>query len=220
MIVTSPNSATTGLIFPLKALQKSFGVTSVHMVIMQAISGAGYLGVPAADIVDNVLPHIPGEEEKLETDPCKLLGTVDEEGIKPAPIAISAQTHRMPVTDGHLLAFSVGLGGSASLEEVQGALHNWRGPGAVADLLSAPAIPLQFLAHPDRPQPRLDRSLHAGMTVSVGRLRPCPVLDFRMISLVHNTPRGAASGAIPNTEFLVAQGYLEPSATMPATSAG
>lgn len=219
MIVTSPNCATTGLIFPLKALQQSFGVSAVHVVSMQAISGAGYPGVPAADILDNVLPHIPGEEEKLETEPCKLLGTASEQEIKPALIAISAQTHRVPVTDGHLLAFSVGLSTSASLEEVEEALHNWRGPSAVADLPSAPSMPMEYLANPDRPQPRLDRNLHAGMTVSVGRLRPCPVLDFRMISLVHNTLRGAASGAILNAEFLVAQGYLEASAAGAATSA-
>lgn len=216
MIVTSPNCATTGLVFPLKALHQAFGVTAVHVVTLQAISGAGYPGVPASDIVDNVLPNIPGEEDKLESEPTKLLGEFEANHIKPAPITISAQTHRVPVLDGHLLALSVRLAKSASLADVERALGDWQGPDSLPDLPSAPAKPLVYLTDPDRPQPRLDRGTNDGMTISVGGLRPCPVLDFRMNSLVHNTLRGAASGAILNAELLVAQGHL---VTSPASAA-
>lgn len=209
MIVTSPNCATTGLVFPLKALDQAFGVTAVHVVTMQAISGAGYPGVPASDIVDNILPNIPGEEDKLETEPNKLLGTLEDEGIRPAAINVSAQTHRVPVLDGHMLAFSVDIKGTPSLSDVQRALSEWRPPAVAADLPNELQQPMIFSTDPDRPQPRRDRDTNSGMTVSVGQLRPCPVLDFRMISLVHNTLRGAASGAILNAELLVAQGYLE-----------
>ncbi len=207
-VVTSPNCSTTGLIFPLKALHQAFGVSRVHAVTMQAISGAGYPGVSALDILDNVIPYIAGEEAKIEVETRKLLGTCDQDQISQAPILVSAQANRVPVLDGHMAVFSVQLTGQPPLAQVLDALQRFTPPKAVRDLPSAPRRPLVLLKQQDRPQPRRDRDLGEGMVVSVGRLQACPVLGYRMVSLVHNTLRGAAAGAILNAELLVAQGYI------------
>ena len=209
LIVTSPNCAVSAIIFPLAALHAGFGLTRVHAVTMQAISGAGYPGVPASDIQDNVIPFIDGEEAKIENEPRKLLGAVGDGEIVPASFVVSAQAHRVPVSDGHLAALSVELRRKATIDEVREALESFSPPPEVRDLPSAPARPLVFHDEVDRPQPRRDRDDQNGMAVSVGRLNPCPVLDYRMVALVHNTLRGAAAGAILNAELLVSRGYLE-----------
>jgi aspartate-semialdehyde dehydrogenase len=208
-IVTSPNCAVSAIIFPLAALQWAFGLTRVHAVTMQAISGAGYPGVPASDIQDNVIPFINGEEDKIENEPRKLLGQVRDGEIVPASFVVSAQANRVPVSDGHTAALSVELERKASLGEVRAALESFRASDEVAELPSAPARPLVLRGEPDRPQPRRDRDDQDGMAVVVGRLSACAVLDYKMVALVHNMLRGAASGAILNAELLVSRGYLE-----------
>ncbi len=205
LIVTSPNCSTTGIVFPLKALDDAFGVSQVHAVTMQAISGAGYPGVSSMEQYDNVIPYIRGEEVKMEQETRKLLGELGEGAIEPADIEVSAQANRVPVLDGHLAALSIGLRNAPNLNEVEAALAAFRG---VDGLPSAPAHPLIVRSEENRPQPRLDRDAQDGMAVSVGRVQPCSVLDFRMVSLVHNTLRGAAGGALLNAELLVIEGYL------------
>ena len=205
LIVTSPNCSTTGIVFPLKALDDAFGVSQVHAVTMQAISGAGYPGVSSMEQYDNVIPYIRGEEVKMEQETRKLLGELGEGAIEPADIEVSAQANRVPVLDGHLAALSIGLRNAPNLNEVEAALAAFRG---VDGLPSAPAHPLIVRSEENRPQPRLDRDAQDGMAVSVGRVQPCSVLDFRMVSLVHNTLRGAAGGALLNAELLVVEGYL------------
>jgi len=209
LIVTSPNCAVSAFVFPLAALHAVFGVAHVHVVTMQAISGAGYPGVPGSDIQDNVIPFIDGEEPKLENEPRKVLGSVKGDQIIQATFTVSAQANRVPVSDGHMAALSVGLVEKATLDRVCQALESFRPPQSVSALPSAPQLPLVLHRAPDRPQPRRDRDNQSGMGVSVGRLSPCPVLDYKMVALAHNTLRGAASGAILNGELLVAEGYLE-----------
>jgi aspartate-semialdehyde dehydrogenase len=208
LLVTSPNCSTTGVVFPLKVLDEAFGVARVHVVTMQAISGAGYPGLSSFEIQDNVIPFIPGEEEKIENEPRKLLGALREGRVEPAGMIISAQANRVPVIDGHLAALSVALCRAASFEEVQSAFQGFNLSEELASLPSAPARPLILRDEPDRPQPRRDREAQNGMAVSVGRIRPCPVFDYRLISLVHNTLLGAAGGAILNAEWLTQRGYL------------
>jgi aspartate-semialdehyde dehydrogenase len=205
LIVTSPNCAATGIVFPLKALDDAFGVSHVHAVTMQAISGAGYPGISSIEQYDNIVPHIHGEEVKIEQETRKLLGKLNEEEIEPSDIEVSAQANRVPVLDGHMAALSVGLKNIPSLKEVEATLASFQG---LDELPSAPAHPMIVRSEENRPQPRLDRDAQDGMAISVGRLQPCSVLDFRMVSLVHNTLRGAASGALMNAELLVVEGYL------------
>lgn len=208
LLVTSPNCSTTAVVLPLKVLGEAFGISQAHVVTMQAISGAGYPGLPSFEIQDNVIPFIPGEEEKIENEPRKLLGALRGGQIEPADMVISAQANRVPVIDGHLAALSVKLRRPASLEEVQSAFGNFGLSEELASLPSAPARPLILRHEPDRPQPRRDRDAENGMAISVGRIRPCPVFDYRLISLVHNTLLGAAGGAILNAEWLARRGYL------------
>ena len=205
LIVASPNCAATGIVFPLKALDDAFGVSLVHAVTMQAISGAGYPGVASMEQYDNIIPHIQGEEVKIEQETRKLLGELGEEGIEPADMEVSAQANRVPVMDGHMAALSIGLKNVPDLKEVEAALAAFRG---LDGLPSAPARPMIVRPEENRPQPRLDREAQDGMAVSVGRLQHCSVLDFRMVSLVHNTLRGAAGGALLNAELLVLEGFL------------
>jgi aspartate-semialdehyde dehydrogenase len=205
LIVASPNCSTTGIVFPLKALQKAFGLLQVQVVTLQAISGAGSPGVPGLQIHDNVIPYIPGEEEKIEQETRKLLGELGAAGVEPAGFEISAQANRVPVMDGHLASLSVKLAREARPEQVEEVLREFQG---CAQLPSAPPRPLILRSESDRPQPRLDRDALNGMAVSVGRVRPISTDDYRMITLVHNTIRGGAGGAVLNAELLVAQGYL------------
>lgn len=210
-IVTNPNCATTGLVCALKPLADAFGVAGVQLTTLQAVSGAGYPGVPSLDVLGNVVPFIPNEEEKLESEPAKILGRLGPEGIEPAPLRVSATATRVPVVDGHFLTLSVALERPAPLERVAAALDGYRGPLAGLGLPSAPRRPLARYTRDDHPQPRLHANLDGGMTVAVGRLRPCPLNDLRMVVLVHNTLRGAAGGAVLNAELLVERGLVKAS---------
>jgi len=208
-IVTNPNCSTVQLVLALKPLWDRFGITALNVVTMQALSGAGYPGVPSLDILDNVIPYITGEEEKVEREPRKLLGQLEGQAIKEADIAISAQCNRVGTREGHLEAVSVKLRRDASREEVVEALKGFRGPLQGLGLPSAPERPIVVREEVDRPQPRLDRDEGGGMSVVVGRVRECPVLDYKFLILGHNTIRGAAGAAILNAELLASQGYLD-----------
>jgi aspartate-semialdehyde dehydrogenase len=203
-IVTNPNCSTVVLTMALAPL-RTFGLESVLVTTMQAISGAGYPGVASLDIVGNVIPGIPGEEEKMETETQKILGTADT----PHPVLVSAHTNRVPVVDGHTETVSVRLSRRVTAEEVIEAFRTFRGRPQELGLPSAPAVPVIYLDTPNRPQPRLDAERDGGMTVSIGRVRPCPVLDMKFVALGHNTVRGAAGAAILNAELMVGDGKVE-----------
>jgi aspartate-semialdehyde dehydrogenase len=208
-IVTSPNCTTTGIVMPLKPLHEAFGVRQVFAVSMQAVSGAGYPGTPSLDISDNVLTLIPGEEEKVERETRELLGQIADGRNIAADFIVSAQTNRVPVLDGHTICLSVGFEDRPTIENAIDVLSRFRGPSSVRILPSAPDHPLIVRPEPDRPQPRWDRDSEDGMAVSVGRVRACPLLDLRMVTIVHNTLRGAASGSILNAELLAAKKYVQ-----------
>ncbi len=185
---------------------------------LQAVSGAGRPGLPGVDIIDNVLPFIPGEEDKLETEPRKILGRLEDGRVRPVPFAISAQCNRVPVLHGHMGIVSVKLTRKALVQEVMDAFRAFRGEAQRLQLPTAPDRPLLVHDQEDRPQPRLDRDAAGGMAVSLGRVRPCPVLDIRFTFLVHNLLRGAAGAALLNAELLARKGYLRPhSAAQAAT---
>ncbi len=211
-IVTNPNCATVGLTVALKPLQDAFGIDAVQVTTMQALSGAGYPGVASLDAVANVIPFIGGEEDKLETEPLRLLAPLvrnnGEPAVIPLEIPISAQCNRVPVLEGHMECVSVKLHGSPSMERVRQALADFVWPSEVAALPSAPVRCLDLLEDETAPQPRRDVHRGAGMTVSIGRLRSCPVFDVRFVVLSHNTIRGAAGGAILNAELLASRGLL------------
>lgn len=208
-IVTNPNCSVMGLAMALAPLERAFGVEAVHVTTMQAISGAGYAGVPSYAILDNVIPFIGGgEEDKIEKEPRKILGAWRDRAFTDAPMTISAQVNRVPTIDGHLMTISVKLRTRASVGDVRAAIESFAGEPQRLALPFAPKRPLHYIDSPDRPQPRLDRDREHGMAVSIGRLRPCPLLDLRMVALVHNTIRGAAGAAILNAELLRARGLL------------
>lgn len=208
-IVTNPNCSTVGLVCALKPLVDRFDVDSVQVVTMQALSGAGYPGVASLDAIGNVVPYIDGEEEKLATEPRKLLGRLLDGRIESAPLRVSAQCNRVPVLEGHLEAISIRFKDQISAEDVVQAFTQFCSPIAHYDLPTAPARFIQVFGDERFPQPRRHAELGGGMTVSVGRIRPCEVLDVKFIALVHNTVRGAAGGAVLNAELLVKQGYLK-----------
>lgn len=208
-IVTNPNCSTVGLVCALRPLVDAFGVEAVQVTTMQALSGAGYPGVSGLDAVGNVVPYIGGEEEKMASEPKKLLGQLKDGRVVPASLTVSAQCTRVPVVDGHLEAVSVRLEESADVEDVRAAFIGFESPIAGLGLPSAPDIFLEVFDAPDYPQPRRHVGLGGGMTVSIGRLRPCEVLDVKFITLVHNTVRGAAGGALLNAELLARRGYLQ-----------
>ncbi|MFT5145103.1 MAG: aspartate-semialdehyde dehydrogenase [Rhodothermales bacterium] len=208
-IVTNPNCSTVGLVCALKPLSDAFGLDKVHVTTMQALSGAGYPGVSSLDILGNVIPYIGGEEEKLETEPLKLLGQVGDQGVKPLDAVFSAHCNRAPVLDGHLEAISVSFRKSAGPDLVKDVLRSFKSPIADMDLPTAPDPFLAVFEDPRFPQPRRHAGLGGGMTVSVGRVRACNILDIRMVVLSHNTIRGAAGGAILNAELLHKQGRIK-----------
>jgi aspartate-semialdehyde dehydrogenase len=208
-IVANPNCSTIGLVIPMKALHDAFGVRRMNVVTLQALSGAGIPGVPSMTIIDNVVPYISGEEDKLETEPRKILGSLVGDGIEDAEILVSAQCTRVPTLDGHLEMASIELGRSASPEEVAEVLAAFRAEPQELDLPSAPLRPIHVLTGIDAPQPRLHRDLDKGMAVSVGRIRTCPLLGIKLALLSHNTIRGAAGGALLCAELAVAQGRLK-----------
>jgi aspartate-semialdehyde dehydrogenase len=208
-LVTNANCSTIHLVLALKPLQDVFGLEQVMVTTLQALSGAGYPGVPSLDMLDNVMPYIGGEEEKMQVETRKILGGYDEaRGFVDAPIQVSATCTRVAVRDGHTESVSVRLGREAALEEVAAALRDFTGPPQALGLPSAPEHPIVVLDEPDRPQPVLDRDRERGMATVVGRLRPCPILGVKFVLLGHNTIRGAAGASILNAEQLLAQGLL------------
>lgn len=209
LIVASPNCTTTGAVFPLKPLDDAFGLQKVFATSMQAISGAGYPGVASLDILDNIVPYIRGEEEKVEQETRLLLGRFENGSRIEADVVVSAHTNRVPVLDGHTVCLSAGFRRPPSVDEALVALSEFRGPEIVAGLPSSPPHPIIVRSEPDRPQPRRDRDAEGGMAISVGRVRPCHILDLRLVSVSHNTLRGAASGSVLNAELLVAAGLVK-----------
>ena len=208
-IVTNSNCSTMGMVIPLKALDLAFGLEMVNVVTMQAISGAGYPGVSSIDIIDNVIPYIGGEEPKMEIEPLKMLGSLkDGKEFVYADFKISAQCNRVFVLDGHLECTSVTLKKKPSQDEFTAALAEFKGRPQELKLPSAPDKPILIRTEPDRPQPRMDRDHGEGMCVSVGRIRPCSIFDYKFLNLSHNTLRGAAKASVLNAELLKAEGYI------------
>jgi aspartate-semialdehyde dehydrogenase len=207
-VVTNPNCSAIGLVMALAPLEQRFGIETVMAVTMQAVSGAGYPGVASLDILGNVIPYIPKEEEKMEEETRKLLGRLNGSGIVPADFAMSAQCNRVAVEDGHTESVSVKLKKKARPEEIIAAWNEFRSVPQELHLPSAPKQPVKYSDVADRPQPRFDADCGHGMTATVGRLRPCGVLDWKFTVLSHNVIRGAAGAALLNAELLKAQGYL------------
>jgi aspartate-semialdehyde dehydrogenase len=204
-IVTNPNCSTIVLAMALAPLC-AFDIRSVVVSTMQAVSGAGYPGVPSLDILGNVVPFIGGEEEKMQTETLKILGA--DGGRTPHAAVVSAHTNRVPVIDGHTMTVSVDLAAKPAPADVVQALRSFGGRPQELNLPTAPQPPIVVMEEPNRPQPRLDADLGCGMAVSVGRVRPCPVLQTRFVALGHNTVRGAAGAAILNAELMHAQRML------------
>jgi aspartate-semialdehyde dehydrogenase len=207
-ILTNPNCAITGVTVVFKALLDAFGVRRAFITTLQSISGAGYPGVASMDIIDNVVPYIKNEEEKVEWEPRKMLGTLGDTEIILADMRLSSSVHRVPVQDGHLATVFVELGQKATPEQAAEVLSAYLPPAMAQDLPSTPHPVILVRPENDRPQPRLDRMTGGGMTTVVGRLRPDPIFDLRMVILSHNTIRGAAGASIYNAELLVRSGYL------------
>ncbi len=209
-IVTNPNCIATHLVSALKPLHDAFGLEKVFMVSMQAVSGAGYPGVPSLDILDNVIPYISNEEEKVESEPRKLLGRLVGDHVEMASFTVSAQCNRVAVRNGHTECVSVALQRRATRDEIIEVMRSFQGVPQHLRLPHAPQPPILVRDEVDRPQPRMDRLVGSvpGMTTVVGRIRPCPLLDWKFVLLGHNTIRGAAGGALLNAELLVAQGWI------------
>jgi aspartate-semialdehyde dehydrogenase len=208
-IVTNPNCSAIGLVLALKPIVERFGIEAIFVSTMQAISGAGYPGVASMDILGNVVPYIKSEEEKMQAETLKLLGRLNGTVVEPLPAKMSAHCNRVAVEDGHTESVSIKLGRKATREELIAAWAEFT-PLRGRDLPTAPAQPVEFLPQEDRPQPRLDRMRGNGMAASVGRLRPCTLLDWKLTVLSHNTIRGAAGAALLNAELLVSLGKLDP----------
>jgi aspartate-semialdehyde dehydrogenase len=207
-IVTNPNCSTAGLVLVLKPLADAFGLEKLFVVTMQAASGAGYPGVPSLDILGNVVPFISGEEEKMETEPQKLLGKWDGSRFVEAGLGISAHCNRVPVENGHLESVSLSLKKVATLAEVREALRDFTVSDELAALPTALKNPVVVLDEENRPQPRRDVNAGNGMAAAVGRIRECPLLDVKLTLLSHNLLRGAAGAALLNAELLAARGLL------------
>lgn len=207
-MITNPNCSTAGLALALKPIQDAFGISEVFVVTLQAISGAGHPGVASLDIYDNVIPFISGEEEKLECEPLKILGTLSDNQFLPASMRISAQCNRVPVIDGHLECVSLRLRSKASPAEVSKALQSFEVNAQLKSLPSALLHPIIVREECDRPQSRLDRNAGNGYAAVVGRVRSCPIFDIKFVLLSHNLVRGAAGAALLNAELLAAHGFL------------
>lgn len=208
-IVTNANCAATMATMALAPLHEAFGLDKVFATTMQAISGAGYPGVPSLDILGNVIPYIGDEEPKIEREMNKMLGRFAGDGVEFAPFVVSAHANRVATENGHMVCLSVSFRKKATAEDALAALRAWRGESIVQGLPSAPAFPLVVTDAADRPQTRRDVGAGRGMTVTVGRVRPDPILDVKLVALGHNTIRGAAGGSILNAEVLAAQGAFD-----------
>jgi aspartate-semialdehyde dehydrogenase len=204
-ILANPNCSTAALALALAPLHRAFGIDRLFVSTMQAVSGAGYPGVASLDIVGNVIPHIGGEEEKIERETRKILGTLASGEIEAAEFPISVHANRVAVVDGHMATVSVGFARRVGPEEAAEVIRAFKVPDRVARLPSSPTPPIELDSRADRPQPRLDIDRGKGMAVTVGRLRPCPVLDLRLVVLGHNTVRGAAGQGVQIAELLVAE---------------
>jgi aspartate-semialdehyde dehydrogenase len=207
-IITNPNCATVVIAMALAPLRQ-FGLQTTLVTTLQAISGAGYPGVPSWDILGNIIPYIGGgEEEKVETEANKILGTLSGDAIENHPVRLSATTTRVPVQNGHTASMSVGLEQKPTPEAIIDAWNSFRGQPQALELPSAPPQPIVYLTEVNRPQPILDANRDGGMTVTIGRLRPCPLFDYKFVALGHNTIRGAAGAAILNAELMHREGLL------------
>ena len=207
-IITNANCAATVIAMATAPLQAAFGIRELFVTTMQAISGAGYPGVPSLDILGNVIPYISEEEDKIERELPKLLGRLDGTTIVPASLRVSAQANRVPVEHGHTACLSMSFERPVGPEEALAVLREWRGADGVAGLPSAPNPPIVVRDDPARPQARRDVNTGGGMSVVVGRVRSDPLLDLRMVALGHNTVRGAAGGSVLNAELMAARGLL------------
>jgi aspartate-semialdehyde dehydrogenase len=207
-IATNPNCATISLCMGLAPL-RTFGITKIIVTTLQAISGAGYPGVPSMDINANVIPYIGGEEEKMEQETQKILGDFRGDHIDPLAARVSAHCNRVPVVDGHTVTVSVEFSSKPSLADVRNAFDRFTSVPQQRKLPSAPAVPVIYMTQQDRPQPRKDAERERGMAAFVGRLRPCPALDYKFVALTHNTIRGAAGAAVLNAELMHSEGMLD-----------
>jgi aspartate-semialdehyde dehydrogenase len=207
-ILANPNCSTAALALALAPLHRAFTIEQMFVSTMQAVSGAGYPGVSSLDILGNVIPFISGEEEKIDRESRKILGTFNSGSVEPAAFPLSVHTNRVPVLDGHLATVSVGFRQSVTPSQAAELLRGFSGPPPVSELPSSPVPPIEVEEKTDRPQPRLDLERGGGMAVTVGRIRTCPVLDLRMVVLGHNTVRGAAGQGIQIAELLVAEGRV------------
>lgn len=208
-IVTNANCSAIVLTLSLGPLHRAFGIKTVQVVTFQAISGAGYPGVASLDVLGNVIPFIPGEEDKIEEEPQKILGSFNGKSISAADFSVSAHANRVPVEEGHLECVSVTLEQKPSLDELRRCWEDFRGRPQEVELPSAPARPVLVLDEPSRPQPRLDVWKFGGMSCLVGRVRPCPLADFKYVVLGHNTIRGAAGASVLNAELAAQMGMLD-----------
>lgn len=207
-IVTNGNCGAIPAAMVLAPLHQQFGVRRVFMATMQAVSGAGYPGVPSLDILGNVIPYIADEEPKIEVEVNKMLGFVSRGTIRPAPFALTAHANRVPVEHGHTVCLSVEFEQAAGADAVREALRGWTGAEVARGLPSSPARPLVLREEPDRPQPRRDRGEGNGMSVVVGRVRPDPVFHVKLVAMAHNIIRGAAGAAVLNAELMSVRGLL------------
>lgn len=207
-LITNANCSTIALALALAPLDRAFGLTKVFVSTMQAVSGAGYPGVPSLDILGNVVPDIPEEDAKIERETRKILGHFEDGVMRNAGFAVSAMTHRVPVEDGHLEAVSVAFARQASARDVIRAWQEFQGPEDVRRLPTSPTRPVVYREAPQRPQPRRDATVENGMATVVGTLKPCAVLDWKFNALGHNTIRGAAGASVQNAEYAVERGLL------------
>ena len=208
-IITNPNCSTIGMTMALKPLQDAFGIKDVNVVTMQAVSGAGYPGLSVMDMLDNAVPFIGGEEEKMEKEPRKILGSIQEGSFSDAEINLSAQCNRVSVLDGHLECVQINLEKDVTETDVINALKSYSGEPQSFNLPSAPKPPIYYFEEDHYPQPKLHRNLGNGMAVSVGRLRKCSMFDYKFVVLSHNTVRGAAGGTLLIAELMKAKGMLD-----------
>jgi aspartate-semialdehyde dehydrogenase len=209
-IVTNANCAATVAAMAMAPLHQAFGIRRAMVFTMQAVSGAGYPGVPSLDILGNVIPFIAEEEPKVERELGKMLGSLEGDEVRAAGFTVSAHTNRVPAEHGHMVCLSLALDRAATPEEATAVFREWEGEPDTRDLPSAPPRPLAVTSEPDRPQTRRDVWAGGGMTVTVGRVRRDPLFDLKLVALGHNTIRGAAGGSVLNAELLAARGFLPP----------